>query len=433
MILEELTKQEFKKYADKSPYITFHQTVEWGNLKEHQGWRAHYVGLRKEGTIVALSLLLSKKTPLKFNMFYAPRGFLIDYHDFSLLKEFTKGIKEYVKKNKGIFMKIDPYVMYQERDNLGNIVENGKENKIVVDNLKSLGYRHFGFNIMQEALQPRWMHTLTVKGKNVDELLKETDSKTRQIIRKNEKCAIITREIEKDELETFKKVMQHTSDRRDFIDRPLSYYQSMWDNLHDSGILKVLLAEIHFDIYLENVENEKNALKDEMETRQKKHDENPSKMNEKKFLQKQKEDSDEIARLEKKIVEIKELKDTHGKVVVLGGILFLIYGNEVLSLNGGSFKELMQFQSAYTLHWEMIKYAANHGFDTYNFYGITGDFSESNPLYGLYLFKRGFGGQVTELIGEFDLIINKPFYYLYKLAFSSYKKIKNLRHRLSTK
>lgn len=433
MILEDLTKEEFKHFADKSPLITFHQTIEWGNLKQQQGWTAHYVGLRHNGEIVAGSLLLSKKTPLKLKMFYAPRGFLIDYHDFELLKEFTKGIKEYVKRNKGIFMKIDPYVVYQERDNLGNIVENGIENKIVVSNLKSLGYRHFGFNVMQETLQPRWMHTLNVKGKSVDELLKMTDSKTRQIIRKNEKCAIITREIHKDELEIFKKVMQHTSDRRDFIDRPLSYYQSMWDNLHDSGMLKVLLAEIHFDLYLENLENDKKLLVQEIEIRQKKHDQNPSKMNEKKFIQKQKEDKKEISRLEKKIEEIKALKETHGSVVVLGGILFLIYGNEVLSLNGGSFKELMQFQSAYTLHFEMIKYAATYGYDTYNFYGITGDFRESNPLYGLYLFKRGFGGQVTELIGEFDLIINKPFYYLYKFAFSSYKKLKNFRHHLFQK
>ena len=59
--------------------------------------------------------------------------------------------------------------------------------------------------------------------------------------------------------------------------------------------------------------------------------------------------------------------------------------------------------------------------------GITGDFDEKNPLYGLYLFKRGFGGKVVELIGEFDLIINTPLYYLYKIAFACYHKIKQIK------
>ena len=90
----------------------------------------------------------------------------------------------------------------------------------------------------------------------------------------------------------------------------------------------------------------------------------------------------------------------------------------------------MQFQSAYTVHFEGIKYAVEHNYDRYNFYGITGDFNENNPLYGLYLFKKSFGGTVVELIGEFDLIINKPLYYLYKVAFKTYHNIKNLKQKI---
>ena len=63
----------------------------------------------------------------------------------------------------------------------------------------------------------------------------------------------------------------------------------------------------------------------------------------------------------------------------------------------------MEFQSAYTVHFAGMKYAIENNFDRYNFYGITGDFDEANnPLFGLYSFKRDFGRQVVELIGEFD-------------------------------
>ena len=51
-------------------------------------------------------------------------------------------------------------------------------------------------------------------------------------------------------------------------------------------------------------------------------------------------------------------------------------------------------------------------------------------MYGVYEFKKGFGGQVVELIGEFDLVVNKPKYLLYKVAFGSYKKIKNLINKI---
>ena len=37
-------------------------------------------------------------------MFYSPRGFLIDYNNFDLLKEFTIELKKFVKENGGIFV-----------------------------------------------------------------------------------------------------------------------------------------------------------------------------------------------------------------------------------------------------------------------------------------------------------------------------------------
>ena len=52
---------------------------------------------------------------------------------------------------RSIFIKIDPYISYQERDINGNVVEDGKNNKKAFNNLVKLGYKHFGFNIMQDT------------------------------------------------------------------------------------------------------------------------------------------------------------------------------------------------------------------------------------------------------------------------------------------
>lgn len=431
MELIELTEEEFKDYADKSSQISFHQTKEWGHLKEENGWEMKLIGLKDKNEIKAATLLLSKMTPIKKKMYYAPRGFLIDYNNYDLLKEFTIKIKSYVKKHQGIFLKIDPYVPYQQRDKLGKIVENGYNNKESYNNLIKLGYKHFGFNLMQDTLQPRWMFITKTKNRTIDDVMKDMDPKTRQILRKNERDLIKCREISYDELPLFKDIMQHTGDRRDFIDRPLKYYQDMYKHL--DGILKILIAELNTTELINSLNGEVNDLTKEYDDRKNKHDQDPTKMNEKKYESKQKETLNNIERIKKRISHQEKLKTENGEVLTLGGILFLVYGNEVLSLVGGSYAKYMEFQSAYTVHFAGMKYAIENNYERYNFYGITGDFNESNPLFGLYSFKRDFGGEVVELIGEFDLIINKPLYYLYKLSYASYRNLKNLKNRLKKK
>ena len=430
MKFSELNEKEFEEFAKKNEEITFHQTKEWAALKKGNGWDAYYVGLKEKDKVIAAALMLSKTVPLiKKKMFYSPRGFLIDYHDKKLLKAFTKGIKKFAKEKKAIFVKIDPYVMYQERDINGDIVKDGKENKAVVQNLKDLGYKHFGFNTMQDTLQPRWMHTITTENKTIEDIMKDMDPKTRQILRKNERLGVKTREIKREEIPIFKEIMQHTGERREFIDRPLSYYEHMWDSLHDAGILKILIAEVDFEEEIKNTEKQIKQLEEEIAKRKEQFEKKEKPMNEAKYNKKQEADQKEVERLKQMIEKAKMQEAKYGRKPVLGGILFLVYGNEVLSLYGGSKKELMNFQSAYTLHFAGIKYALDHHYKLYNFYGITGDFSENNPLLGLYLFKKSFGGQVVELIGEFDLIISPFWYHVYHFSYNLYHKLKNIRKK----
>lgn len=429
MKFEILKDEEFDKYAAKSEQASFHQNSSWGKLKSYNGWNYVCLGLKSKNKIMGATLLLSKKLFANKKIFYAPRGFLIDYNNYDLLKEFTYHIKKYAKDNDGIFIKIDPYVSYQERDIDGNIVLGGKNNKTSHDNLLKLGYKHNGFNIMQEDLQPRWIFITPTKNKTMDEIMSNMDPKTRQIIHHNEKLMIRTREIKEDEIDKFKSIMQHTSERRGFIDRPISYYQEMYDSFKDKGMIKILLAELHSDELIKSIKNDIDSLKNEIKTRKEKFEENPEKMNKKKYENKQKLDEQEIERLNKRLDEIVKLNKEDGDVIVLGGILFFVYGNEVLSLVGGSYDKYMKYQSAYTVHFAGLKYALENNYDRYNFYGITGDFSDNNPLNGLYIFKRGYGGKVVELLGEYNLIVSPTWNNIYNIAFKAYQKLKKIRTR----
>ena len=418
-----LNEKEFETIALKLPCSNFHQTVKWGKLKEKNGWIPHFLGVRKNKKIVAATLLLEKKIFKRFSIFYAPRGYLIDFKEKEILKFFTEEIRKFAKAKSGIFVKIDPYLIYKERDIDGKIIPNGIDNSDAVENLKALGYIHTGFNLKHENMQPRWAFALNLEEKSKEEILANMKSKTRQLIRKNERCNIEIREIDEEELAIFKDIMNHTSERRNFIDRPFEYYKNMLEILQDNA--KIYIAELNIENLLEKTkkeveDNKKIISEKEIEIEQKNKNINIDKT--KKKIEELKTTN---KKLSEKIIHYQKIIDTDGKRIILGGIIYMIYNKEILSLFGGCYDKYKEFLSFYTIHWEIIKYAIDHGYTKYNFYGISGDFeNKDDELYGLYDFKRGFGGNVEEYIGEFDLIINKPMYFFYKHGFSLYKKLK---------
>ena len=125
MELKNITEEVFSSFAEKHPLYTFHQTKEWAKLKKCNGWDHFYVGLYDGEDLVGGSLLLAKSTPIKKKMFYAPRGFLIDYEKEEMVQTFTNEIRKFVRAHQGIFVKIDPVVLLQERNIDGDVIEGG--------------------------------------------------------------------------------------------------------------------------------------------------------------------------------------------------------------------------------------------------------------------------------------------------------------------
>lgn len=61
----------------------------------------------------------------------------------------------------------------------------------------------------------------------------------------------------------------------------------------------------------------------------------------------------------------------------------------------------------------MIKFAKAHNIPRYNFYGITGDFSENAEDYSVQQFNKGLNAHVEEYIGDFIKPIRPIFYKIY--------------------
>ena len=87
---------------------------------------------------------------------YAPRGFLIDYNNFNLLKIFTYELKKYLGKKNILSIKLCPPVLKSITDMKYNIVNHNNYYDNIIFNLNKLGYKHLGYNNYFEALKPRF-------------------------------------------------------------------------------------------------------------------------------------------------------------------------------------------------------------------------------------------------------------------------------------
>ena len=413
-----LTEKEFSDYSEKSPYTSFFQMPLWAEVKKENGWDSYYVGLKDHGKVVAATLLLSKKIKFFKNMFYAPRGFLLDYNNLELLEEFTKGIKTFLKDKNALFLKINPYVDYQGRTVDGEIVPDTQRDDLM-NKLKELGFVHNGFYIDQDKktdLEPRWISVLDIQGMTMDELYSNMRKSCKWRINNSRKNALRIIEADEDNLFEFKNLMKHTAERREFVDRPLSYYLNMFKILKRENLVKVLLVEINFKELLD-------SSKENLEENQKMQDELKEKGNREKQL---KELELEKERLEEKIQTLESTIQEYGEKKIIAGGWYMLYGREINYLFGASYKQFMKYNSQYLLQYEMINYAVENHYEAFNFYGIDGNFDEHSKGFGLFDFKRGFNACVHELVGEFDLVIDKGRYSLYRFIFSLYKKIKKI-------
>lgn len=426
MKLITLTEKEFDEFASNHSQSTFFQTLSWASLKKGNGWDSAILGFKDKKKVVAATIILSKKTPIRKKMFYAPRGFILDYNNEELLSNFTKEIKSYVKKNNGIFFKIDPYIIRVQRNIDGEIVDDGENNLDVVKHFKKLGFKEKCSKPGQQTLQSKWMYWINLKNRNLEEVMKDMSSKTRQMIRKNEKNGVIMREGSYDELVEFKNIMDHTGKRREFISRSLKYLQEMYKAFGNGKDAKLYFAELHIEKTLNDLKKEVEVLEEEYNKTIINIEKGKAKINENKLKLKK----DEIERTKARIDEYEKLYSKHGSILMLGGILYFTYGKEVLSFIGGAYEEYLEFQPFYTIHYEMIKYAIDNNYEHYNFYGISSDLTPKDPMYGIYLFKKGFGGEVVELIGEYDYIV-RPFYYLiYDISYKIVHTLKKIKTKL---
>lgn len=97
----------------------------------------------------------------------------------------------------------------------------------------------------------------------------------------------------------------------------------------------------------------------------------------------------------------------------LAAVVLVHFGRLCLYMYGASGEEERARMPTYLLQWEAIRWAKANGCTLYDFWGAPDHFVESDRLWGVWNFKRGFQGTIQRGLGAWDLPINTPLYTLY--------------------
>ena len=210
-----------------------------------------------------------------------------------------------------------------------------------------------GFRPSGHAIQPMRTLTVDLSGDEID-ILDRMKQKTRYNIRLALKRGIVVKPSA--DLETFYHLMEITSRRDNFGVHQISYYQQTYDLFHPRGQCELLLAEF---------------------------------------------DREPVAAL-----------------------MVLARGRRAWYFYGASSEAHRELMPTYLIQWEAMRWARSSGCEEYDLWGVPdydqetleADFSRrSDGLWGVYRFKRGFGGRLRRSAGPWDRVYNPFLYSLYSL------------------
>jgi lipid II:glycine glycyltransferase (peptidoglycan interpeptide bridge formation enzyme) len=108
------------------------------------------------------------------------------------------------------------------------------------------------------------------------------------------------------------------------------------------------------------------------------------------------------------IAEVSGTPVAHVILFHFGRKCWYFYGASV------SDNEMRRLMPTDLLQWEAMRWAKAQGYAVYDLWGAPNEFTESDPMWGVYQFKRDFGGTVTRYIGAWDYAPIPILYTLYE-------------------
>lgn len=393
MHIKELSIHEFESFVDKSGFGSHYQTYEYAILMKDNGFDFEMIGLVDENnTVVAASLILIKKLTKFFKYGYAPKGFILDYSNKKLLKEFTDKVIEYYKK-KLVFIKINPEIAIAEI-NTKTFKKTYNENAQIIKSLLDLGYVKLKDNLYFESTLPKYNGIVNLKQFSLENL----DKNTRNKIKRGASKGLDIEIADYSGIDILYNFIKKKRNKDSF------YYKSYYRAFSHSKNVDLFLVSLNTNDFLVN---SKNTYDNEFNHNQQVADKLMEHHTEKNLHIKM--NSDKILLSYKNDVLDAQDKVSKGKKIYIAGALVIKYQNHFQIVISGYDTKYKSFNPNYFMHYKILDYYKKY-YDFADLNGMTGDFTKNNPYKGLNDFKLGFKPKVYEFIGEYDLVIHHSIY-----------------------
>jgi len=314
-----------------NPHIL--QSWEWGEFKAAYGWQPIRLLFYRGGELAAAASVL-KRAAGPLSICYVPKGPIMDYGDRELTAQVLEAIVQTARRQRAIYVKIDPDVPLGDEGALDVLCRQG-------------------FRPGESIQRPNTM-MLDVRGSEED-VLGRMKPKWRYNIRLAEKKGVDTVQAGPDDFPEFYRVYKETGERDNFIVRPYDYCRLEWQMFLDAGMASFWLARYEGQ--------------------------------------------------------------------TLAGIMPFALGRRMWYFFGASSNLHRNLMPNHLLQWRAIQWGRSLGCTEYDMWGIPDVLEEGQPLWGVYLFKQGFGAEVVRWAGAHDQVLQPALYALWTRGVPAYLRL----------
>lgn len=394
-------RDRFDAFAKACPINHYSKTSAWPEVIDDEYPTHDLLGVENgEGELIATAIMMHKKTCLPgIKYSYIQYGFNLDIEDKDLISFFAMHLKEFARSKGSTFLRMDSNITRLEHDKNGKVVEGGFNHEYVTELLEDAGFTHLGYNY---GYSGNWLSRYTYRN-NLDKPWKKIKKGIKRYANYNNRNKlrdVVVRPAGYNELHWLVECEQELSQDLGFKPKPVEFFEKVWDEYGDDVRYYIVTTNYHQAVL--NLEKEVADTKEHLNVLI---DEN------KIALAKQ-----NIATLSEEIEEIKASGKDIDEEVVLGAKFIIMQGENVWNVNMYTKKTFLNFRAAFALHSYVIEDVYKRGAKTYDFEGVSGSTDPNDYYYGLHEFKRSFGGDFLEYLGEFDAIFDEKKYKVWKKA-----------------
>lgn len=399
-----LSKEEFSAHSSNSTTRSFMQTLEMATLLNKRGFTCQYVGYTDEEDQVVISAILYS-IPMTGGLHMEINCGPISTNR-KFLPTFYQALQNYAKKQGALELIVKPYETYQTFDTNGQATT--PEKKEVISELTELGFEFDGLQTGYPNGEPDWHYIKDLTGLTEKNLLQSFNKNGKATVKKANTFGIQIKKLKREELEQFKKITSATSNRREYSDKSLDYYQDFYDAFGEQA--DFMIASLNFQDYHRHLQENQEKLAQKIQKLTNDLEQNPASEKKKNQLR---ELNSQFDSFETRKSEAQHFIDKYGeKDQVLAASLFIYTPQEVTYLFSGSYPEFNKFYAPALLQEYIMREAIKREIPLYNFLGITGIFDGSDSV---LRFKQNFNGSIVRKMGTFRYHPNPLKYKLIQL------------------